>query len=171
MSERAIAAELSRRGLGPISGPAVHYALRRVEARALAELTGRAASEKVRQLAALGQVMDEAWRAWERSKGSVTRVSRPREPHGISSVRERAERLPDPRYLEQVRAALAERRKLLGMDLPPDPEEWVSGPDMSPEVARAVEEAAEAEYRALCGGPEPDDPPEETHSHDWPLSG
>lgn len=139
-----IADRVAADGLGAMTPQAVHAALARTERRVLAGLTDRATNEKVRQLAALNVLYDEAMQAWERSKeparsarskvtqgpaapadppagdaaeGAVAR-QRPADDRRTEMAQEVRERDGNPAFLAEARAALADLRRLLGLDAP-----------------------------------------------------
>jgi hypothetical protein len=120
-SLRRIAAEI---GLGH-SG--VFAILRRVEKRVLAKLNADVEAEKARQFAVLDHILDEALQAWERSREPDKSITRkvgtnalgamdpvPGEPVLLTS----RDSDGDPRYLSEARSALADLRKLWGLDAP-----------------------------------------------------
>jgi hypothetical protein len=118
-----------------IARQSVHRIIRRVEAKynqAIASSVGRL---KARQARALEAVLDEALDAWERSKHPARRVrketghpSSSRADDSRSGERSRARtdltrtevqsRVGDPRFLTEARQALADIRKLYGLDAP-----------------------------------------------------
>jgi DNA-binding CsgD family transcriptional regulator len=113
-----------------IARQSVHRIIRRVEARyhdAIASSVGRL---KARQARALEAVLDEALDAWERSKQPARRVrketGRSGTSHSDSGNGARTDlnrtdvqsRVGDPRFLAEAREALADLRKLYGLDAP-----------------------------------------------------
>ena len=118
-SQHRIAAELQ------ISQPAVSKLLRRVEDRILRELTAAVERQKARHTLRLEHLYAEALRAWEQSKQDATR-RRQRKTVGRAGGATGAtvaelvveEQHGDPRYLEEGRKALADLRKLWGLDAP-----------------------------------------------------
>jgi hypothetical protein len=98
-------------------------ALLRVEARALAASTGRAVREKTKQLDQLQLVFRESLEAWEKSKKESSTRTRKTIDGGESGARQVAEvkvadNVGDPRFLAEARGALADRRRILGIDAP-----------------------------------------------------
>jgi hypothetical protein len=68
LTEVQIAARLAEQGLGAVTRQAVSLILKRVEKRALADLTERVKLQKVRQTHRLEKVYRDAMAAWEASK-------------------------------------------------------------------------------------------------------
>lgn len=120
LTEVQIAGELARQGLGEVSQQAVSKMLRRVEARMLKEMNEEVRLKKALQDAALLNIYRDAMVAWEASKSPQRSVTTKEGADGI--VRETQtvsrEREGDPRFLEQARQALADIRKIWGVDEP-----------------------------------------------------
>ena len=131
-----IAAALEAGGLGRVSSQAIHKALRKAERRVLAGMEEAVKGELARQYAGLDHLYCESMQAWARSKGpaKLAREKSSADGAGAPARRETThelrERTGDPRFLAEARAALADLRKLLGLDapdklllggLPPDP--------------------------------------------------
>jgi len=105
----------------------VHRIIRRVEARYNTSIMATVAEIKARQAIMLEGAMDEAMSAWERSKNPSKRI---RKQSGKGGVEGRAgqsnehvetqveSQVGDPRYLAEARAALADLRKLYGLNAP-----------------------------------------------------
>ena len=118
VSQRQIAQEEG------ITQSAVSKILRRVEARVLEELMARVEQQKVRQTLSLEHVYRQSLAAWETSKGDATRrvQTKTQTAAGASSgtvaqlVVEN--RHGDPRFLEIARKALADQRRVWGLDAP-----------------------------------------------------
>lgn len=116
-SQPQIAADLG------VSQPAVSKLLTRIETRLLRELAETAQRQKARQTLRLEHLFAEAMRAWNESKADTTR-RRQRQTHGGDGVGATVAELVvenqhgDPRYLEEARKALADQRKLWGLDAP-----------------------------------------------------
>ena len=107
-----------------VSQAAVSKILRRVEGRVLRELTAVIERQKVRHTLRLEHLFAEAIRAWDHSKADTTR-RRQRKTQGGSAgsgatVAEIVveNKHGDPRYLDEARKALADHRKLWGLDAP-----------------------------------------------------
>jgi hypothetical protein len=110
-----------------IARPSVHRIIRRVERR-YRELTIATVDElKRRQDRALSAMVEEALEAFERSKQPAQRVRRTHGnrcasssvaegDHGDFTERQIQMRIGDVRYLAEARAALADLRKLYGLD-------------------------------------------------------
>ena len=117
-SQREIAADVG------ISQPAVCKILHRVEARVIGELTATVERQKVRQTLRLEHLYTEAVRAWEASKGEITRrrqrkVTDGSPGEGTTVVEVTVEnRYGDPRFLDLGRRVLADLRALWGLDAP-----------------------------------------------------
>ena len=119
-SQHAIATELG------VSQAAVSKILKRADERALVEITERIERHKVRQSQRLERLYVESTRAWEKSKADTTkRRQRKSGTEGGDSdpgqtVAEIVveTRHGDPRYLEVCRKALADLRKIWGLDAP-----------------------------------------------------
>lgn len=117
-SQHRIAADLG------VSQAAVSKILRRLEERLLEELRAVVERQKVRHTLRLEHLYAEAMRAWSDSKTDTTR-KRQRKTHSGgegagSTVAEivSENQHGDPRYLEEARKALADHRKLWGLDAP-----------------------------------------------------
>jgi transcriptional regulator with XRE-family HTH domain len=119
-TQEDIAAELQ------VTQAAVSKILRRVQDRALQELTTRIAREKVRQTSQLQYVVRESLRQWEQSKAdATTRRQRKTGAEGegggaggtVAEITV-ASRHGDPRFLDVARRALADQRRIWGLDAP-----------------------------------------------------
>jgi hypothetical protein len=125
MTEAKIAAELAKQSLGEVTQQAVSKMLLRVEKRLLAQMSEQVKLMKVRQTRILEEVVYNAMTAWEESKKPQKSLTTKqgagengqpgpvlgteltlRDSHG------------DPRFLEQARKALADIRKIWGVDEP-----------------------------------------------------
>ena len=117
-SQQQIAADLG------VSQAAVSKILRRVEERVLRELTAVIERQKVRHTLRLEHLFAEAMRAWDQSKSDSTRrrqrktQSAPGDPGGSIAEIVVENQHGDPRYLDEGRKALADLRKLWGLDAP-----------------------------------------------------
>jgi predicted transcriptional regulator len=114
-SQHQIAADLG------ISQAAVSKILKRVELRLLRELSETVDRQKVRQTVRLEHVFAEAMRAWTESKADRTRRRQRKSESGAgASLAELTVENShgDPRYLGEARQALADVRKLWGLDAP-----------------------------------------------------
>jgi predicted transcriptional regulator len=107
-----------------ISQAAVSKLLKRVEERMLRELTETMERHKARQTQRLEHHYAEAMRAWDQSKADSTR-KRQRKTQGGSGGNDATlaevvseNQHGDPRYLEVARKALADVRKVWGLDAP-----------------------------------------------------
>lgn len=117
-SQHQMAADLG------ISQAAVSKILARVERRILRELTATVARQKVRQSMRLQHIFAEAMRKWDASGADTTR-RRQRKTHGgrggtggtVAEIVVETHH-GDPRYLAEARKALADDRKLWGLDAP-----------------------------------------------------
>ena len=117
-SQQQIATDLG------ISQAAVSKLLKRVEERILRELAEAIERQKARQTLRLEHQYAEAMRAWEQSKADATRKRQRKTQGGAggsdSTVAEVVvqNQHGDPRYLEVARKALADVRKVWGLDAP-----------------------------------------------------
>lgn len=106
-----------------ISQPAVSKIARRMEERLLADLSLTAGRQRARHTLRLEHLYAEAMRAWRDSQQDATR-RRQRKSEGTAAggttfaelVSEN--RHGDPRYLDEARKALADLRKVWGVDAP-----------------------------------------------------
>lgn len=111
---------------------AVCRILKRVSARVLAELKDSVERVKAEQTETLQHVIDEALQAWERSKGTRKTVTRQTVSGGENdedrqrTTQHASERTGDVAYLSEARAAMADLRKVWGVDAASRHE--VSGP-------------------------------------------
>ena len=116
-SQPRIAADLG------ITQAAVCKLLKRVETRALRELAETLGRQKAQQAFRLEHLFAEAIRAWHASQADSTR-RRQRQTHGADGPGATVAELivenqhGDPRYLDEARKALADARKLMGLDAP-----------------------------------------------------
>lgn len=105
-----------------ISPQAVSKALRKAQQLAHSELSAEINAYTAQQLARLEYLYGQALRSWEHSKG--TRARKTLRTRGIGPGAEQdaqittTESLGDPRYLTAALTALADQRKLLGLDAP-----------------------------------------------------
>jgi hypothetical protein len=116
-SQVQIAADLG------ISQAAVSKLLARLERRVLRELMEAAQRQKARQMLRLEHLFAEALRAWNESKAESTRRRQRQTKGGDGGDATIAELVVenkhgDPRYLDEARKALADQRKLWGLDAP-----------------------------------------------------
>ena len=143
-SQHQIAADLA------VSQAAVSKILRRVEERVLRELTAVIERQKVRHTMRLEHLFAEAMRAWDQSKSDSTRRRQRKtqsgsgDPGGSIAEIVVENQHGDPRYLDEGRKALADLRKLWGLDAPQkvnvraerSPYEGLSDDALRDEVAR-----------------------------------
>jgi len=116
-SQPQIAADLG------ITQAAVSKLLARIESRLLRELAATVQRQKVRQTLRLECLFAEAMRAWHASQADMTRRRQRRAQGGEGAGATFAELVVenqhgDPRYLDEARKALADQRKLWGLDAP-----------------------------------------------------
>lgn len=116
-SQHQIAADLG------ISQAGVSKLLKRVELKILRELTETVERQKARQTLRLEHLFAEAMRAWTDSKTDMTRRRQRKTQAGSGTGATIAEIVTeiqhgDPRYLEEARKALADHRKIWGLDAP-----------------------------------------------------
>ena len=117
-SQHQIAADLG------ISQAAVSKLLKRVEGRVLREVTAIVERQKARHTMRLEHLFAEAMRAWEQSKTDRSRKRQRKTQGAAGGARATVAELVvenqhgDPRYLEEARKALADHRKLWGLDAP-----------------------------------------------------
>ena len=121
-----------------IARQSVHRIIRRVEAKYNQAIGATVERLRARQARTLWAVVDEATDAWERSKQPARRVrketgrsgnsrsgdSRNGDRNGAYTDLTRTEvqsRVGDPRFLTEAREALADLRKLYGLDAPKSP--------------------------------------------------
>ena len=118
LSQREIAAEEG------ITQSAVSKILQRVETRVLKELVARVEHQKVRQTLCLVYVYQEGMKAWEASKSDATRRLQKKTQTAAGALSGTVAQLVvenrhgDPRYLEIARKALADQRRVWGLDAP-----------------------------------------------------
>lgn len=117
-------------------------ALARYNARVYDRLVKRTAGEKGRQLAVLESVVEEALEQWERSKGDTITVKDATGVDGngpwTETITTTRGNVGDPRLLAEAQKALAERRRILGIDK--------EGPDDSGDDPLIVAEMVKAQY-------------------------
>src|SRR5262249_32731428 len=125
--EQPIADQLEREGLGKVTQQAVSAMLRRVEARELKRLSARVEGWKLFQTEGLMLVYREAIAAWEKSKEPDKKITRRVRTNDLGAL----DPVPgdvvvltvtdsdgDPAHLGRALAALADLRKLWGLDAP-----------------------------------------------------
>ena len=110
------------RDLG-ISQAAVSKILKRIETRQLREWAETRERQKTKQTLRLEHLFAEAIRAWHESKADTTRRRQRQTQDGDGAGATVAELVVenqhgDPRYLNEARKALADQRKLWGLDAP-----------------------------------------------------
>lgn len=107
-----------------ISQAAVSKIVRRVEERVLHELTAVVGRQKARHTLRLEHLYAEAMRAWDQSKSDTTRRRQRKTQSGTGGPGATVAEIVvenqhgDPRYLDESRKALADLRKLWGLDAP-----------------------------------------------------
>ena len=117
-SQHQIAADLG------ISQAAVSRILTRVETRILRELAETVERQKARHTVRLEHLFAEAIRAWDQSKADTTRRRQRKTQGGAGGAGATVAEIVvenqhgDPRYLNEARKALADHRKLWGLDAP-----------------------------------------------------
>ncbi len=121
-SPSAIAARLEKEALGTITRQAVFKVLESIRAELHEDCKDAAKREATHQLNALSIQASEAMRAWEESKKAQRTVKAKADTSaGLASDAEVdditiRDACGDPRFLEQARRALADRRKILGIE-------------------------------------------------------
>jgi transposase len=117
-SQPQIAADLG------ISQAAVSKLLKRIETRVIRELAETVERQKARQALRLEHQYAEAMRAWEDSKADTTRKRQRKTQSGSGGTDATVAEVVvenqhgDPRYLEVARKALADVRKVWGLEAP-----------------------------------------------------
>jgi hypothetical protein len=106
-----------------ISQPAVSRIVQRVEERLLADLAYKTERQRARQTLRLEHIYGQAIQAWQDSKQEGVRRRQRKTDHGGGTASTIAEltsenRHGDPRYLDEARKALADLRKVWGVDAP-----------------------------------------------------
>ncbi len=152
MSQRQIGSDLH------ISQPAVSKILARVAHRALQNHTEMLMRMKGQQTLQLDHIRQQAMTAWHASKADATRRRQRRvEGSGSDDAQTVAEvtvesQYGDPRYLAEARAALADLRKLWGLDAPQklDVRATRHPYDDLPEEALREEVARQQQLLAAC---------------------
>jgi predicted transcriptional regulator len=115
-SQHRIAADLG------VSQAAVSKILKRIELRLLRELTETVQRQKARQTLRLDHLFAEAMAAWEQSKTDSTRRRQRKTQAGAGGPSATVAEIVtenqhgDPRYLDEARRALADHRKIWGLD-------------------------------------------------------
>lgn len=159
-SQHQIAADLG------ISQAAVSKLLKRVETRLLRELADTIERQKARHSLRLEHLYSESMQAWKESHTDATR-RRQRKSQGGRGEATIAEIVTenkhgDPRYLDEARKALADLRKVWGLDAPQkmdlraarNPYHYLSEDELRDklaEQARLLEPRATADAAAVDG--------------------
>jgi hypothetical protein len=145
-----------------ISQPAVSKIQKRIELRMLREFTGTVERQRVRHSLRLEHLYTEALQAWERSKADLTRRRQRKADGGSTGAGATVAEIVienqhgDPRYLDEARKALADQRKLWGLDAPQkvdvrasqNPYAAMSENDLRAELARQAHLLGPAEIPA-----------------------
>lgn len=152
-----------------ISQPAVSKIVRRIEDRLLADLAVKAERQRARQTLRLDYIYGQAIHAWQESKQEGVRRRQRKTEHdgGASTVAELVSenRHGNPQYLEQARKALADVRKMWGVDAPARmtldarPFAALSDAALDAELARQARLLRGVDASAIVGEPSPDAPP------------
>lgn len=168
-SQHQIAADLG------VSQAAVSKILNRVERRVLRELTATVERQKVRHTLRLEHIFTEAMRAWDQSKADTTRRRQRKSEGGPGGPGATIAEIVvenqhgDARYLEEARKALADHRKLWGLDAPQKVDLRASRNPFEGMTEGALREELTKQSRLLAvGGPISGTPPrteEEPHEH------
>ena len=117
-SQHQIAADLG------ISQAAVSKILKRIELRVLRELNETVDRQKARQTVRLEYLFAQAIAAWGQSKSDTTRRRQRRTQAGAGAAGATVAEIVtenqhgDPRYLDEALKALADQRKIWGLDAP-----------------------------------------------------
>lgn len=106
-----------------ISQAAVSKLLKRIETRLFREMAETVGRQKARHALRLEHLFAEAMRSWNESKADSTRRRQRKTQSGQGADATVAELVVenqhgDPRYLDEARKALADHRKLWGLDAP-----------------------------------------------------
>jgi transposase len=118
-SERQIAELLERDGLGKVSPAAVHKMLVKVREDRFNELKDKADHQRTQQTDALWRLYHAANEAWERSwKPTKTLTTKQGEEQNQNASVTIRDGTGDPRYLQTAMQALADIRKIWGLDAP-----------------------------------------------------
>lgn len=151
-SQHQIAADLG------ISQAAVSKTLKRVELRVLGELTAMVERQKARHTLRLEHLYAEAVRAWEQSKGDTTRRRQRKSDGGSRGTGATVAEIVvenqhgDPRYLEEARRALADHRKLWGLDAPQTLDVRATRPPFDGMTEEALREELAKQSKLLAAG-------------------
>jgi len=146
-SQHQIAADLG------VTQAAVSRILARVERRLLRELAETVERQKVRQTVRLEHLFAEAVRAWDASKADATRRRQRKTQTSAGGAGASIAEIVvenshgDPRYLTEARQALADTRKLWGLDAPQkvdlrgsrNPYDAMTEADLRAELARQAQ--------------------------------
>lgn len=161
LPHRAIAERLAAEGLGSVSQPAVSKMIRRVESRALSRMTALVEGRKAVQAARLEVIFQESLAGWRRSQEDAKTARRKTVDGEVPEFGEDGDPVPgtghpgreertvelrgrsgDAAFLKTALQALADERKLWGLEAPQRRE--LSGPGGAPmEVADATPETVE----------------------------
>lgn len=129
----AIVDLLDAEGLGRVDPGTVRRIVRRVERRVAARMDEQAATLAARHLSRLELIVEKAMAEWERSRQDAKRVAEKTVEEPVPAAKGKAKgavvgrternrevrgRLGDPEFLRTAMAAMADQRKILGMDSP-----------------------------------------------------
>lgn len=153
-NQDTIIAEMEKAGLGRPSQQAISAMLLRVEKRFLEDQSFRIGGEKQRQTDLLMEIYDQAMEAWEHSKQPKKSTSRTMSGDSDDSAKPGKVSVNvrdsdgDPRFLEQAMRALADIRKIWGMDAPT--KIAPTTPDGENEYQGAAAQMTEEQLRAIA---------------------
>lgn len=159
LTEAQIVEELAKQGLGEVTQQAVSKMLIRVEQRMLKEMSARVKGKKVRHEAALMKIYHDAMAAWEQSKKPQKTITYKHGPSGENGepgkVRDShaviRNQSGDPRYLEQARQALADIRKIWGVDEPTQTKSDITG-RLGLEIVEEIHDADDTQDGSASSG-------------------
>jgi hypothetical protein len=159
LTETQITEELAKQGLGQVTQQAVSKMLQRIEERMLKDMSAKVKRMKVWQTTALQKLYRDARDAWEESKKPQKSLTTKHGPAGENGepgqVKESLSVLRDqdgdPRYLEQARQALADIRKIWGVDEPAQTKNDISG-RLGLEIVEEIVDADDSQDSQAASG-------------------
>lgn len=124
LRNQALIDRLEAEGHGRLSTSGLYKMLARVEKRVAANMTMESVRQTAEQLVRLDLIVAESMQAWEQSKQDGRAIREKRTPgqdqgtERVETTREQKGQCGDPAFLRTAMEAMAEQRKILGLNAP-----------------------------------------------------